>query len=163
MKAKNIFKIFFLLYILLITANSSPNQPIYPIQLNVPEKGSLNDNSYIFYKLTLKEIPLDSQENLILRADEDKSEVTDIGIQYHFSDPDIYVSKVNQYPKDPETSSWYCNELGNDIVAISKENVKSNSTFYISVFCKKKCKFILNSYLSSSYKLNPFKIYGTRK
>ena len=160
MKAKNIFKIFFLLNILILTTLSSPTQPIYPIQLNVPEKGSLNDNSYIFYKLTLQEIPLDSQENLILRADEDKSEVTEIGIQYHFSDPDIYVSKANQYPKDPETSSWYCNELGNDIVAISKENVKSNSTFYISVFCKKKCKFILNSYLSSSYKLNPFKIYG---
>ena len=102
MKAKNIFKIYFLLNILILTAKSSPTQPIYPIQLNVPEKGSLNDNSYIFYKLTLQEIPLDSQENLILRADEDKSEVTEIGIQYHFSDPDIY-------PKDPETSSWYCN------------------------------------------------------
>ena len=160
MKRNNILKYFFLLYVLFVITKAAPNQPIYPLQLNIPEKGSLNDNSYAFYKLTLKEISVDNHENLIIRADEDKSEILDNGIQYHFSDPDIYVSKVNQYPKDTETSTWYCNELGNDIVAISKENVNSNSTFYISVFCKKKCKYILNSYLSQSYILSPFKIYG---
>ena len=157
---QNFIKLFFILLILLIQTKSSPNPPIYSIQLNVPEKGSLNDNSYMFYKLTLEQISLDNQENLIFRADEDKSDNDYKGIQYHFSDPDIFVSQIHKYPKDPETSTWYCNEFGSDIVAISKENVKSNSTFYISVFCKKKCKFILNSYLSLSYKLNPFVIYG---
>ena len=45
-------------------------------------------------------------------------------------------------------------------MAISKENIYTNSTFYISVFCKKKCNYILNSYLDISYKLQPFIIYG---
>ena len=127
MKTKNFFKEFFILFILFITSNSAPNPPIYSIQLNVPEKGSLNDNSYIFYKLTLKGILPNNQENLMLRADEDKSAASISGVPYHFSDPDIYVSKINNYPKDPETSTWYCNELGNDIVAISKEHIFTNS------------------------------------
>ena len=160
MKAKNSIKTFFFLYMLFILSKCAPNQQIIPIQLNIPETGSLNDNSYAFYQLTLKEISLDNQENLILRADEDRSGVSDDTNQYQFSDPDLYVSQKNRYPKDADTSTWYCNELGNDIVAIPKENVRSNNTFYISVFCKKKCKFILNSYLSASYFLNPFKIYG---
>ena len=160
MKDLNLFEIFLILSLLFIFTNSSPNQPIYPIQLNFPETGSLNDNSYIFYQLTLKHIPPDNQDNLILRADEDKSDVANNSNKYHFSDPDLFVSQTNQYPKDPESSTWYCNEFGNDIVAISKDYVTSNSTFYISVFCKKKCKFILNAYLSVSYRLNPFTIYN---
>ena len=160
MKCKNIFNQLFLLFILLIFSKSSSNQPIYPIQLNNPEKGSLNDNSYMFYKLTINELPPIIQENLIIRADEDKSIPGENSIQYHFSDPDLFVSQTNKYPKDPETSTWYCNEFGNDIVAISKEYVKVNSTFYISVFCKKKCNFVLDSYLSVSYALSPFTIYN---
>ena len=160
MKSHNFFKSIFLLYSLFLLINCSPKQPIFSMQLNVPEKGSLNDNSYIFYKLTLNEIPLDNLQNLILRADEDKVEVANNSIQYHFSDPDIFVSQTNEYPKNPETSTWYCNEFGNDIVAISREYVHTNSTFYISVFCKKKCKFILNSYLSVSYQISSFKIYN---
>ena len=160
MKSHNFFKYIFLLYSLFLLINCSPKQPIFSIQLNVPEKGSLNDNSYIFYKLTLNEIPLDNLQNLILRADEDKVEVANNSIQYYFSDPDIFVSQTNEYPKNPETSTWYCNEFGNDIVAISREYVHTNSTFYISVFCKKKCKFILNSYLSVSYQISSFKIYN---
>ena len=160
MKSKNIFNQLFLLFILLIFSKSSSNQPIYPIQLNNPEKGSLNDNSYMFYKLTINELPPIIQENLIIRADEDKSIPGENSIQYHFSDPDLFVSQTNKYPKDPETSTWYCNEFGNDIVAISKEYVKVNSTFYISVFCKKKCNFVLDSYLSVSYALSPFTIYN---
>ena len=160
MKNKTFFKQILLLLILFLYTKSSPNQPIYPLKLNIPEKGSLNDNSYMFYKLTLNEISQNIKENLIIRADEDKSVTSDNNIQYHFSDPDLFVSKTNKYPKDPETSTWYCNEFGNDIVAISKEYVNPNSTFYIGVFCQKKCNFILNSYLSVSYLLSPFTIYN---
>ena len=160
MKNKTFFKQILLLLILFLYTKSSPNQPIYPLKLNIPEKGSLNDNSYMFYKLTLNEISQNIKENLIIRADEDKSVTSDNNIQYHFSDPDLFVSKTNKYPKDPETSTWYCNEFGNDIVAISKEYVNPNSTFYIGVFCQKKCSFILNSYLSVSYLLSPFTIYN---
>ena len=160
MKNKTFFKQILLLLILFLYTKSSPNQPIYPLKLNIPEKGSLNDNSYMFYKLTLNEISQNIKENLIIRADEDKSVSSDNNIQYHFSDPDLFVSKTNKYPKDPETSTWYCNEFGNDIVAISKEYVNPNSTFYIGVFCQKKCNFILNSYLSVSYLLSPFTIYN---
>ena len=123
MKNKTFFKQILLLLILFLYTKSSPNQPIYPLKLNIPEKGSLNDNSYMFYKLTLNEISQNIKENLIIRADEDKSVTSDNNIQYHFSDPDLFVSKTNKYPKDPETSTWYCNEFGNDIVAISKDYI----------------------------------------
>ena len=155
-----IIKSFFLFILIFIKIKADDNLEISSFLLNVPTKGSLSDNSYHFYKLTLDQISQNNNQNLILRVDEDKSiEITE-NTQYYFSDPDLYVSQDNKYPKDPETSTWYCNEFGNDIVAISKEYIYSNSTFYISVYCKKKCNYILNSYLDISYKLQPFTIYG---
>ena len=157
---QKIIKSLILFIIIFIKIKADDNLEISTFSLNVPTKGSLTDNSYHFYQLTLGQIPLNNNQNLILRVDEDKSIETIEKTQYYFSDPDLFVSQENKYPKDPETSTWYCNEFGNDIVAISKEYIYSNSTFYISVYCKQKCNYILNSYLDISYKLEPFTIYG---
>ena len=160
MKKRNIIKYFFILFSLIIITKADENQKITSIQLNIPTIDSLEDNSYHFYELTLGQVPPNNQQNLILRVDEDKSDENIESTEYYFSDPDLYVSQENKYPKDPDTSTWFCNEFGNDIVAISKDNIYTNSTFYISVFCKKKCNYRLNSYLDISYKLQPFTIYG---
>ena len=161
MKKKNIINILFLFFSLFIQTIKADNNPkILPLTLNFPTKGSLEDNSYHFYNLTLNELNPQIKQNLILRVDEDKSNENSENSQYYFSDPDLFVSQENKYPKDPDTSTWYCNEFGNDIVAISRENVNPNSTFYIGVYCKKKCNYILNSYLTITYKLLPYKIYG---
>ena len=162
MAKKNIIKIILLFFSLFIKTIKSQSKPeIKNLALNVQTKGSLDDNSYHFYKLTLNLTDSNNTKILILRVDEDKSNESGYNSQYYFSDPDLYVSQENEYPKNEETSTWYCNEFGNDIVAISKENINSyNNTFYISVYCKKKCNYILNSYMDVSYKLSPNRIYG---
>ena len=162
MAKNNIIKIILLLFSLFIQIIKSQSKPeIKNLTLNVQTKGSLDDNSYHFYKLTLNLIDNINTKILILRVDEDKSNEIDDNSKFYFSDPDLYVSQENEYPKNEETSTWYCNEFGNDIVAISKENINSyNNTFYISVYCKKKCNYILNSYMDVSYKLSPNTIYG---
>ena len=158
----DIIKIILLLFSLFIKTIKSQSKPeIKNLSLNVQTKGSLDDNSYHFYKLTLNLIDGNNNKNLILRVDEDKSNESVGDSQYYFSDPDLYVSQENEYPKNEETATWFCNEFGNDIVAISKESINSNSNpFYISVYCKKKCNYILNSYMDTSYKLKANMIYG---
>ena len=160
MISQNTIKILFLLFSIITKISPDENILISPLILNTPIKNSLSDNSYHFYKLTLGQIALDNQENLIIRVDEDKPAEPNSQTEYYFSDPDLYVSKENKYPKDEETSTWYCNEFGNDIVAISKENIYTNSTFYLGVYCKTKCDYILNSYLDITFKLQPFVIYS---
>ena len=158
---QNIIKALFLLISIISKINTEENKIILPLTLNIPTKDSLSDNSYHFYQLTLGPIANNTQENLIIRVDEDKPNESSQGkTQYYFSDPDLYVSQENKYPKDEETSTWYCNEFGNDIVAISKEYIHTNSTFYLGVYCKTKCSYTLNSYLDVSFKLKPFTIYG---
>ena len=162
----NIFsiKILFLLFSFIAEIKSEDNLELLSLSLNIPSKGTIPDNSYHFYQLSLGQILYNYKQNLIIRVDEDKSNALSGPYsdknQYYFSDPDIYVSQENKYPKNADTSTWYCDEFGNDIVAISKEYVYTNSTFYIGVYCKKKCNYILNSYLDFSYKLEPFIIYG---
>ena len=164
MSKKFLIKILFVLTSFIIKIKCEDNLKLLSLSLNIPSKGTIPDNSYHFYQLSLGQLLHNYKQNLILRVDEDKSNSVSFQSseknQYYFSDPDLYVSQENKYPKDADTSTWYCDEFGNDIVAISKEYVYSNSTFYIGVYCKKKCNYILNSYLDLSYKLNPFIIYG---
>ena len=120
----NIFfiKIFFLFSSFIVEIKSEDNLELLSLSLNIPSKGSIPDNSYHFYQLSLGQILYNYKQNLIIRVDEDKSNTlsgqTSEKNQYYFSDPDIYVSQENKYPKNVDTSTWYCDEFGNDIVAI---------------------------------------------
>ena len=109
MISQNTIKILFLLFSIITKISPDENILISPLTLNTPIKNSLSDNSYHFYKLTLGQIEYNNQENLIIRVDEDKPAEPNSQTEYYFSDPDLYVSKENKYPKDEETSTWYCN------------------------------------------------------
>jgi hypothetical protein len=103
MTKNNIIKIILFLFSLFIKTIKSQSKPeIKKLELNVQTKGSLDDNSYHFYKLTLNLIE-NNNKNLILRVDEDKSNESVDNSQYYFSDPDLYVSQENEYPKNEET------------------------------------------------------------
>ena len=66
-----------------------------------------------------------------------------------FSDPDIYVSKTNKYPSNKEGASWYSERYGNDILTIPSYAVEKNEIFYVCMYCQYKCRYELNSYLST--------------
>ena len=66
-----------------------------------------------------------------------------------FSDPDIYVSKTNKFPSNKEEASWYSERYGNDILTIPSYAVDSNEIFYVCMYCQFKCRYELNSYLST--------------
>ena len=66
-----------------------------------------------------------------------------------FSDPDIYVSKSNQFPSNREEASWYSERYGNDILTIPSYAVEPDEVFYVCMYCQYKCRYELSSYLSN--------------
>ena len=76
-----------------------------------------------------------------------------------FSDPDIYVSKSNQFPSNREEASWYSERYGNDILTIPSYEVESNEIFYVCMYCQYKCRYELNSYLAQEIPIQVGKYY----
>jgi hypothetical protein len=59
-----------------------------------------------------------------------------------FSDPDIYVSLKNYYPKSIYNSEWHSTNVGRDIVTIPTAELVNSTNIYIGIECKtKKCKY----------------------
>ena len=76
-----------------------------------------------------------------------------------FSDPDVYVSKINKSPSNPATSEWYSERYGNDILTIS--DIKVNDTFYVGIYCQFKCRYTIFPSIKSEIELklnNPYYI-----
>ena len=51
------------------------------------------------------------------------------------SDPDIYISKSEQYPNASSDSDWQCAAYGKDTCTINHKNITLDSDFYIGIAC----------------------------
>ena len=150
--------IFFILLISLISQTLSENEKIIKsIELNKKIKGKMDkDESREYYELKLpKDIPPDNI--LIFTVKESRKGIKE-GDEL-FSDPDIYVSKKTKYPSNKEESEWYSERYGNDILTIQSNEVKKEDIFYICMYCEKKCRYELYSYLSKEASLDIGKYY----
>ena len=141
----------FLILLSFITISSATkmfqNRNLQEIKLNETKRGEMKqDESFEYFTITMPNDIEDQKYLLIFTVKEDKENIEE-GEEI-FSDPDIYVSKTNPQPNSPESSTWYSERYGNDILSIPSEEVKKGEKFYIGMYCQFKCRYILFSYLS---------------
>ena len=158
-------KIFFILLICLLSLSLSDNEKVLKsIELNEKINGKMDQiDSREYYELKLpKEIP--SGSRIIITVKESRKGVKE-GDEL-FSDPDIYVSKTNKYPKKREEADWYSERYGNDILTIPLYALDKKEILYICMYCQYKCRYELYSYLSKEDRADLGKYYSitlTRK
>ncbi len=116
------------------------------------------DESFEYFTLTIPKETEREKYILIFEVKENKKNILE-GEEI-FSDPDIYVSKTEKNPRSPETSEYYSERYGNDILSIPKSEISPNETFYIGMYCQFKCKYKLKAYLSEEIEINIGKMYS---
>ncbi len=130
-----------------------------PINLNETKTGEMkNDESFEYYELKM---PSDIESNkyiLVFVVKEDKKNILE-GEEV-FSDPDIYISKTQKDPHSPQTSDYYSERYGNDILSIPSSEVNPNDIFYIGMYCQFSCKYKLKAYLSEEIEIEIGKMYS---
>lgn len=57
------------------------------------------------------------------------------------SDPDIFISRVNEYPSSPSNSDWYCNKKGSELCIIPYGDFEIGETFYFGISCLIECSY----------------------
>ena len=107
------------------------------LKLKEETKGKITqDFSSDYYKLTIPEDIKPSKQNLIITISQDE-------YIKKYSDPDLYISKTEEKPSF-YSSTWRSSKIGSDIISINSNEVYTNETFYISVYCFEKCDYIIN-------------------
>ena len=145
------FSIYFILSLLSLISLTFSKEMF----LDKEETGEINyDDGHLYYELTLSEPSEDELINatLIFTIESNKENIEE-GNEI-FSDPDIYISKTNQKPSNPEESTYYSEKYGNDILTVPNNDLKVNDTFYIGVYCQYKCRYKLRAYLSKEVELS---------
>ena len=122
------------------------------LKLKEETKGKITqDFSSDYYKLTIPEDIKPSKQNLIITISQDE-------YIKKYSDPDLYISKTEEKPSF-YSSTWRSSKIGSDIISINSNEVYTNETFYISVYCFEKCDYIINAFLSKTTDINEDQIY----
>ena len=111
---------------------------IINISLDEVKRGSLKDDEYDFYKLTLPD-QVDNNSQIIfeLEPNSDLDAINNI-----VSDPNLYISINDQYATQLK-NMWSSNRFGDETITISGGYINPNQIFYMGVNCKKKCNYIL--------------------
>ena len=98
------------------------------------------DESHEYFKLVLPE----SIKGKLLQITTKQNKEEEIKEDEPFSDPDVYVSKINKYPSSPRSAEWYAERYGSDVLTIPAESLNPNEVLYIGMYCQFKCRYHLN-------------------
>ena len=123
--------------------------------LNQEVRASLPDKTYGYYRIKLPDMQTNSSKFLLFEA---RRNVEQDLLDNVFSDPNLYISLIDHMPS-PVSNTWSSSRFGDEIISIDKKYVKSNTIFYLSVFCEFKCNFILDAKLYDIYELKEDKLY----
>ena len=133
------FNLIFLSLLLFISQISS--QKIKDLKIDSPLTGRMEiDESHEYFKLVLPE----SIKGKILQITTKQNKEEEIKEDEPFSDPDVYVSKINKYPSSPRSAEWYSERYGSDVLTIPTESLNPNDVLYIGMYCQFKCRYHLN-------------------
>ena len=149
----NKYIVFIIIYLSFISLIST--QSIDPIKIGQVIKGSIPlDEGHKYYKLTIPRN--ESGRVLIISTHEDST--TNQDMKDSFSDPDVYISKKNKYPSSRQSSEWFSEQYGSDILSIPSESVEENDIFYIGMYCELRCKYFLKveTVIETEAKLNEY-------
>ena len=137
--SKSQFIIFFFTFLLSISQISS--QKIKDLKIGTPIKGRMEiDESHEYFKLVLPE----SIKGKLLQITTKQNKEEEIKEDEPFSDPDVYISKINKYPSSPRSAEWYSERYGSDVLTIPAESLNPNDVLYIGMYCQFKCRYHLN-------------------
>ena len=146
--------IFLILFSLCLSGNI---KELKPLNLEQKVKGKMDENdSREYFELKLPE-DIKKGSLLVFTVKANNKGVNE-GEEL-FSDPDIYISKTIKFPSNREDSAWYSERYGNDILTIPSYEVEPNEVFYICMYCQYKCRYELNSYLSTEAPMEIGKYY----
>ena len=103
-------------------------------------RGSLTDNEYDYFKLTLPaEIDKDGQIIIELEPDQSLDLVNNI-----VSDPNLYVSLDEPHPTTT-VHTWSSNRFGDETISIGGAHINPFQYYYIGVHCVEKCNYVLKT------------------
>ena len=133
----------FIIYLLCInTLFISCSKEIIQLDLNLVRRGSLKNDEYDYYILSLPE-ELDKESHLIIESEPNPQLDS---INNIISDPNLYISTTNQNPSI-DKYEWKSERFGDEIISINPKYLSPKKSFYISVHCKTKCNYILKAQL----------------
>ena len=140
-KNKSNIKTFLILLSFLISFSQISAQPIKELEIGKSITGRMEiDESHEYFKLVLPE----SIKGKLLQITTKQNKEEEIKEDEPFSDPDVYVSKINKYPSSPRSSEWYSERYGSDVLTIPTEALAPNEVLYIGMYCQFKCRYNLN-------------------
>ena len=118
MSDKNQFSKLLIFLQIILLFNLAKTQTIKPIQIGVPIKGRMEiDESHEYFKLVLP----DSIKGKLLSITTKQNKDEEVNSDEPFSDPDVYISKINKYPSSCRSSEWYSERYGSDVLTIPTE------------------------------------------
>ena len=132
----------FFLFIILFFIQESKSKDLIEFQIFQVKTGSLKVNEYDYYVLTLPN-DIDLDNNLIIELEPNRylDNVNSI-----VSDPNLYIS-MNEKMPSVVSNNWKCERFGEETISIGYSFLNPSQIFYISVYCKEKCNYILRSRL----------------
>ena len=131
---KNKSFLFFLFLISLISCTFD----IKELELKEVKYGSLKNNEYDFYKITL---PNNVEKNGQIVFELEPNTVLD-SINNIVSDPNLYISIDEKHPNDLK-HDWGSSRFGDETISLGPQYCKPYQYFHIGVHCKQKCNYIL--------------------
>ena len=129
---------FFLLLLILIF--SSYSKDIIQFEFDEIRRGTLTNNEYDYYSLTL---PKDLDKDSYLVIELEPSKYLD-SISNIVSDPNLYVSMTEKMPSI-NSNTWKSERFGDETISISPSLLSPQQNIYISVHCNEKCNYILKT------------------
>ena len=138
----------------------SSSEDLIELGLKEIKRGSLKNNEYDYYILTLPD-EFDKESYLIVELEPNKD--LDV-INNIISDPNLYISITEKMP-NAILNTWKSERFGDETISINPSFLNPQQKFYIAVYCKEKCNYILKSQLVNNiiikeneinrYNLNP--------
>ena len=126
----------------------SCSQDLIEISINQEKRGSLINNEYDYYKLTLPE-KINKKNQLVFEL-EPNTELD--SINNIVSDPNLYISLNDIHPTETE-HHWSSYRFGDETISITGKYLNPFQIYYIGVYCKEKCNYILKTSLVNSIKI----------
>ncbi len=128
-----------ILFILFFLVNViSCTYELREINLNETKRGSLKNNEYDYYKITLPaEIDKDGQIVFELEPDPTLDAINNI-----VSDPNLYISIEEDHPNELR-HTWASNRFGDETISIGGAHINPFQYYYIGVHCPERCNYML--------------------
>ena len=126
----------------------SCSKELIQLELDLVRQGSLKNDEYDYYNLTLPS-ELNEESHLIIETEPNPQ--LDL-INNIMSDPNLYISTTYEKPSI-DKYNWKSERFGDEVISINPKYLSPQKIFFISVHCKTRCNYILKAQLVKNINL----------